>query len=162
MIWGRLKAFLHRRTHNTTQHLSYSSEGGPSAATTMRVPSIEGSTIGPTALVDQQRSTALYTYSTQRHWGYWQTEHITYTRLRFIVVGGNKKIVIRSGCRFGSSGSWCSPCPSFDRRRAADQSYIRACARLKLQKKKENNAEKKVDPWVLEHFAPSQYTSRIV
>jgi hypothetical protein len=151
MNWGRLMAFLHRRTHNTTQHLSYSSKGGPPAATTMHVPSIEGSTISPTAVVKQQCSTALNTYSTQRHWGGQQLEHITYTRLWFIVVEGNKKIVIRWGCRFGSPGGCC---PSFDRRRADWlKLYIRARA-AKISEKERKQREK-IGPWAPEHFAPS-------
>jgi hypothetical protein len=51
--WGRLKALLRRRTHNTTPHLSNSSKDGPPAATTVSIPSIEGRTMGPTAVVKQ-------------------------------------------------------------------------------------------------------------
>jgi len=46
--WGRLKALLHRTTHNTTLHSN--SKGGPPAAIIVRKPSIEGRIIGLTAV----------------------------------------------------------------------------------------------------------------
>jgi hypothetical protein len=80
-------------------------------------------------------------------------EHITYTRLRIIVIEGNKRVLfvkvpVRLVWRllsFLRSKEW----------QTGQKLQIHTCAAT-LQKKNENNA-KEFGPWAPEHFTPSHW-----